>query len=53
MTQTTHPSKQLIRDYMDSRTRLDDPSPTSDPAPARLVHVAAEWTARRDGQNEA
>ena len=30
MTQTTHPTKQLVRDYMDSRTRSDDPPPTSD-----------------------
>ena len=25
---TTIPSKQLVRDYMDTRTRSDDPSPT-------------------------
>jgi hypothetical protein len=27
MTQTTHPTKQLVRDYMDERTRSDDPPP--------------------------
>jgi hypothetical protein len=26
--QTTHPSKQLVRDYMDSRTRDESPPPT-------------------------
>jgi hypothetical protein len=30
MPSTTHPSKQLVRDYMDTRTRSDDPPPTSD-----------------------
>lgn len=30
MTQTTHPTKQLVRDYMDERTRSDDPPPTPD-----------------------
>lgn len=28
MPSTIPPSKQLIRDYMDSRTRSDDPPPT-------------------------
>ena len=28
MTQVTHPSRQLVRDYLDSRTRSDDPPPT-------------------------
>lgn len=28
MAQTTNPSKQLVRDYMDSRTRSDDSPPT-------------------------
>lgn len=30
MASTTHPTKQLVRDYMDARTRSDDPPPTSD-----------------------
>jgi hypothetical protein len=30
MTQTTHPTKQLIRDYLDDRTRSDDPPPSAD-----------------------
>ena len=30
MPSTTHPTKQLVRDYMDARTRSDDPPPTSD-----------------------
>ena len=30
MTDATHPTKQLVRDYMDSRTRSDDPPPTLD-----------------------
>lgn len=30
MAQTTQPSKQLVRDYMDSRTRSDDPPPSTD-----------------------
>ena len=28
MPSTTHPTKQLVRDYMDARTRSDDPPPT-------------------------
>lgn len=28
MTQTTHPSKQLVRDFMDARTRSTEPPPT-------------------------
>jgi hypothetical protein len=28
MTQTTHPTKQLIRDYIDERTKSDDPPPS-------------------------
>jgi hypothetical protein len=28
MTQTTHPTKQLVRDYMDERTKSGDPPPT-------------------------
>jgi hypothetical protein len=28
MTQTTHPSKQLVRDFMDARTRPAEPPPT-------------------------
>ncbi|GJI89907.1 hypothetical protein RugamoR1_30700 [Rugamonas sp. R1(2021)] len=28
MTDTTHPSKQLVRDYLDSRTRSTEPPPT-------------------------
>ena len=28
MTQALNSSKQLVRDYMDSRTRSDDPPPT-------------------------
>lgn len=30
MAQTTQPSKQLVRDYMDARTRSDDPPPSTD-----------------------
>lgn len=30
--QTTHPTKQLVRDYLDERTRSDDPPP----APAEI-----------------
>jgi hypothetical protein len=30
MTQTTHPTKQLVRDYLDSRTRSTEPPPTPD-----------------------
>jgi hypothetical protein len=30
MTQTTHPSKQLVRDFMDARTRSVEPPPTPD-----------------------
>ena len=30
MTQTTYPTKQLIRDYMDERTKSDDPPPNAD-----------------------
>ena len=32
MTQTTHPTTQLVRDYMDERTKSDDPPP----APAEI-----------------
>ena len=32
MTQTTHPTKQLVRDYLDKRTRSDD----LPPAPAEI-----------------
>jgi hypothetical protein len=28
MTQTTHPTKQLVRDYLDARTRSTEPPPT-------------------------
>lgn len=28
MTDTTHPTKQLIRDYLDARTRSTEPPPT-------------------------
>ena len=28
MTQTTQPSKQLVRDYLDARTRSTEPPPT-------------------------
>lgn len=28
MTDTTHPSKQLVRDFMDARTRSTEPPPT-------------------------
>lgn len=28
MTQVTHPTKQLVRDYLDARTRSDDAPPT-------------------------
>lgn len=30
MANTTHPSKQLVRDFMDARTRSLDPPPDSD-----------------------
>lgn len=30
MIHTTHPSKQIVRDYMDKRTLADDPPPTPD-----------------------
>lgn len=30
MQDTTHPSKQLVRDFMDARTRSDDPPPSPD-----------------------
>lgn len=30
MQDTTHPSKQLVRDFMDARTRSDEPPPTPD-----------------------
>jgi hypothetical protein len=30
MPSTINPSKQLVRDYLDARTRSDDPPPTSD-----------------------
>ena len=40
MTQTTHPTKQLVRDYMDERTRSDEPQP----APADIRRLLQALT---------
>lgn len=53
MTQTTHPSKQLIRDYMDSRTRLDDRRQLQIRRQLGSFMLPQNGLPDRDGQNEA
>ena len=55
MTSITHPTKQLVRDYMDARTRSTEPPPT--PAEVRRqlgwdLLPANRWPDVADGERD-